>query len=362
MAKRLDVIVTGALGFIGRNLCPRIWNDKSTSSFIMIDKIRDGAGSDKLVDSYLKLLSVGKAVLPDALLDRDDIESHDWRFDRSEGIVVYNLGFLSNTTFPSLAAYPHENDDLFRLLKALVAANSKVMSSGTSVPIYVVNASSAAVYGSSADAPDDDHMPQPNNYYGLAKALQESRLDHFCRMNHGVKYVNMRLFNVFGLNEEDKLSSKTASFVYTIASRFVQWVKDDPKKRLRMEVFCPDTRRDFVGVDTVVQSMMTYAQAMANRQPIARQSFGVGTSESVKLRECIDIMTDVLSDWGFDKAAVDASFYIHDDDIEPPFVIDGSYQRATRARSKTGESDAREAIRNFYVDFFSEKFDAPKKA
>ena len=80
-------------------------------------------------------------------------------------------------------------DGTFNVLEAAVAARVK----------RVVAASSASIYGAAATFPTaEDHHPYNNDtIYGAAKVFNEGLLASF-RDTHGLDYVALRPFNVYG--------------------------------------------------------------------------------------------------------------------------------------------------------------------
>lgn len=96
--------------------------------------------------------------------------------------------------------------------------------------------SSASVYGNSGS---------PENVYALSKAIGESKVKKWCKSSITNEAVCFRLFNVFGNSEYHK--DRMASVPFKINKSFNRGDK--------FELFNPESRRDFVAVSVVVDTI-----------------------------------------------------------------------------------------------------------
>jgi len=188
----MNILVTGAAGFIGSHLSERL-----------ADLGHTVRGLDCLTEYYprqLKELNVhdlqsrGVAFLP---LDLSEDDLSDAVRDIE---VVYHLAAqpgISATT--SYLTYVRNN--LTATYRLLEAVNELPTLRG------FVNTSSSSVYGSDATG-DEASEPKPTSYYGVTKLAAEQLVLAYAR-DHGLPACSLRLFSVFGPRERpEKLYPK----------------------------------------------------------------------------------------------------------------------------------------------------------
>ena len=202
------ILVTGAKGFIGKNLVERI--KKNGHKVIEVDMEH----CEKLVD-YPHL--------------------NCWHLD--EVTHIYHLGAITQTTETDVAMIYKYNID-FSIKLFNLAINYKI-------PISY--ASSASVYGHMFSEPYYwyDHSINPLNYYAMSKATidlwVEDNIERF------VNVKGYRFYNVYGEYEDHK--GNQASPIH----KFVKEVKETGV----IKVFDETSARDFIWVGDVISAMMT---------------------------------------------------------------------------------------------------------
>jgi UDP-glucose 4-epimerase len=176
------ILVTGGCGLIGSTIIDQLLETCRPRKIIVIDNLVRGT-----------LLNLEHAMESGRVeLMREDVR----RFDRIrplfEGVdVVFHQAAIRIT---QCASEPREClevlvDGTFNVLQACVEAGVK----------KVVAASSASVYGMADVFPTpENHHPYNNRtWYGAAKVANEGLLRTFNDM-HGLNYVALRYFNVYG--------------------------------------------------------------------------------------------------------------------------------------------------------------------
>jgi UDP-glucose 4-epimerase len=175
------VLVTGGAGTIGSTL---------------VDQLLDaGVAHVRVLDN---LVRGRKANLADALasgrveLVRGDIRDRDLVHDVTRGCdLVFHQAAIRITQCaeePRLA------------LEVLVDGTFNVLEAATTAGVdKVVAASSASVYGLAEQfpTPESQHPYDNDTFYGAAKTFNEGMLRSF-RAMHGLDYVALRYFNVYG--------------------------------------------------------------------------------------------------------------------------------------------------------------------
>jgi len=222
------VLVTGAAGFIGSNLC-----------------------------SYLEHLGYQ--------VSRFDIsKSHQDEFDKLSDILnqdaVIHLGANSSTTEKNLKKILKQNFEFSKRLYEVCRDSG----------IKFQYASSASVYGSSETFKEDEFC-KPLSPYAFSKYMFDCWL-----MNQEYPYQGFRYFNVYGLGEDKK--GEQASPV----SKFIK----QAKRNGEIKIFenSEKYKRDFVSIDDVCRihyRMLDYDDSGV---------FNVGTGQTTSFRDVAEIV------------------------------------------------------------------------
>src|SRR5579875_1608237 len=182
------LIVTGAAGFIGRNVVAEL-NRRGFDHLILVDELGKDDKCKNLVGlQYEDLLS------PEEFLGLLE----DGAF--AEAISCIHLGACSSTTERDADYLLRNNYQYTRVLCNWALGND----------VRFVYASSAATYGDGAQGYDDADAVTPTlrplNMYGYSKhmfdlwALKHRLFDSV----HGSRIVGLKYFNVYGPHEEHK--------------------------------------------------------------------------------------------------------------------------------------------------------------
>jgi UDP-glucose 4-epimerase len=207
-----------------------------------------------------------------------------WRLQGLDGRVHLHTGDLNNgehlrdlvadiqpTVVYHLAvhgAYPSQTnaDEIIRtdvfgtwnLLKACSEVDYKVF----------VNTGSSSEYGSKQFAMRENDLLEPNSYYAVAKAAQTLVAQHMARADR--RPINtFRLFSVYGPYEEP------TRLVPTLIQRSVQGSA--------LQMVSPDTARDFVYVDDVVEAYLQIGQLSLHCGDV----FNIGTGIQSSMRDVV---------------------------------------------------------------------------
>jgi nucleoside-diphosphate-sugar epimerase len=207
-----------------------------------------------------------------------------WRLDGLEQKVALHLGDLNDgerlreligevqpTVVYHLAvhgAYPTQTNadqiiltDMFgtyNLLKACSEVDYKVF----------VNTGSSSEYGSKLYAMRESDLLEPSSYYAVAKAAQTLVSQHMARADR--RPINtFRLFSVYGPYEEP------TRLVPTLIRRCLE--------SKELEMVSPDTARDFVYVDDVVEAYLQIGQLSLQ----CGEVFNIGTGVQSSMRDVV---------------------------------------------------------------------------
>jgi UDP-glucose 4-epimerase len=177
-------LVTGGAGTIGSTLVDQLFDAGVAQVRVLDNFVR---GREANLEAALGRSSA------DLVLVRGDIRDRDLVHDLTRGCdLVFHQAAIRITQCaeePRLA------------LEVLVDGTFNVIEAAASAPGVdkVVAASSASVYGLAErfPTPEDQHPYDNDTFYGAAKTFNEGMLRSF-RAMHGLDYVGLRYFNVYG--------------------------------------------------------------------------------------------------------------------------------------------------------------------
>jgi nucleoside-diphosphate-sugar epimerase len=241
-------LVTGASGFIGACLVRRLAEIGADVHAL----VREGSDLWRLRGIEQKVhLHIGDLVDGDHL--RDLVSA-------VQPSVIYHLAVHG--------AYPDQTNadriiltDMFgtwNLLKACAEVDYKVF----------VNTGSSSEYGSKQHAMRETDLLQPGSYYAVAKCAQTLVCEHMARADR--RPINtFRLFSVYG--------------PYETPTRLVPTLIRRCLAGQDLEMVSPDTARDFVHVDDVVEAYLQVGQLSLQ----CGETFNIGTGVQSTLRDVV---------------------------------------------------------------------------
>jgi len=300
MAK--PIIVTGAAGFIGRNLVAEL-NARGETELILVDELGRNIPGEPEKWKNLIGLRYEDLVSPEEFLGLIE----DGAFADARACI--HLGACSSTTETDAAFLLRNNYQYTRVLCNWALTNE----------IRFVHASSAATYGDGSLGYDDSDTLtpalKPLNMYGYSKHMFDLwALKHALYAGNETNIVGLKYFNVYGPYEDHKgdMRSMVAKSYEQIRSEgFVRLFKS-----YRPEYKDGEQMRDFIYVKDAVDVTLHFAM-----QPAGAPGglFNCGTGEP---RTWLALVNAVFS-------AMDKTPKI--EFIEMPKVLQGKYQYYTRA-------------------------------
>ena len=184
----MNVLVTGAAGFIGSYLCQRLATEGKHVT--AIDNFSD------YYDINLKKLRVEKLLTPLQLkvlsVDISDKNAIDHLIASSQPEVVINLAAQAGVRLPT--------DQIHKYVNSNLVGFSNVLQSTVSNKIpYFLYASSSSVYGDQAAIPytESEQKLHPNSFYGATKLANELLTPTLIK-NSSTIARGLRFFTVYG--------------------------------------------------------------------------------------------------------------------------------------------------------------------
>ena len=296
MAK--PIIVTGAAGFIGRNVVAEL-NARGEQELILVDEL----GKDEKWKNLVGL-RYEDIVSPEEFLGLIE----DGAF--ADARTVIHLGACSATTERDADFLLRNNYQYTRVLCNWCLTNE----------IRFVYASSAATYGDGAEGYDDDDAVTPTlkplNMYGYSKQMFDLwALKHDLFNGNETNIVGLKYYNVFGPYEDHKGDMRS------VVSKSYEQIRCDGFVRLfksyRPEYKDGEQMRDFIYVKDAVDVTLHFAM-QAPGEPGGLLNCGTGEPRTWK-----DLVTAV-----FDAMGLPAQIEF----IEMPEQLQGKYQYYTRSK------------------------------
>ncbi len=245
----MRILITGGAGFIGHNLAIRLKN--KGFEVRVLDSLERSTGL-----AVKKLEEAGVPVTRAGVTSMNDVKNALKNID----VVVHAAAYTD-------VAESMENPSLYFDKNVLGTASVAEASLKTGVGLFIY-LSSAAVYGDPVRLPvDENHPAEPLSPYGLSKLMGEDVARFFSRL--GLKYVVLRLFNVYGPGQNAAYAGVITRFMERVRNRLPPVVYGDGEQT-----------RDFIHVDDVSQAV-----ELAISTRCLNQVFNIGTGKPVRIRD-----------------------------------------------------------------------------
>ena len=249
-------VITGGAGFIGSNLAEYLSKDNDV---LVIDDLSTGK-MENLAGLDVAFL---KGSLTDLLLLKEAF---------ADATCVFHQAAIASVK-KSVEDPAHTNTvGIDGTLNVLIAARDAGVR-------RVVQASSAAVYGSSPELPKkEDMLPEPMSPYAVSKLAAE----HYARVFqelYGLKTVSLRYFNVFGPKQDP--SSEYSGVI----SRFISALQSDEQPVIYGD---GEQTRDFVYVNDVVFANILASRALPG-------VYNIACAKSISLNTLVKVIGKILA-------------------------------------------------------------------
>ncbi len=264
------ILITGAAGFIGSNLCFYFQENFPKSNIIALDTFRSGEtlsnGNLKSFGHYKNLLGFkGKVISGDIndetiLMKIDDEYSLDF---------IFHQAAISDTTA--------SEQDL--MIKTNVNAYEDLLKLAIKHEANMVYASSAATYGN-APSPQTVGCENPGNVYGFSKLMMDNITNKYLKDNLNISIVGLRYFNVYGPREfyKNKTASTVVQFGHQILAGKTPKLFENSDKILR----------DFIYIEDIIQANIKAATTKYSG------IYNIGTGKARSFQDIADILQKEL--------------------------------------------------------------------
>jgi ADP-L-glycero-D-manno-heptose 6-epimerase len=299
------IVVTGAAGFIGRNVVAEL-NRRGEDELILVDEL--GVSKPGEAEKWKNLVGLRyeDIVSPEDFLGLLEQDAY------ADARAVIHLGACSATTEKDADFLLRNNYQYTRVLCNWAQEHAA----------RFVYASSAATYGDGAQGYDDADEATPTlrplNMYGYSKQMLDLwAMKHRLFDGEGGNVVGLKYFNVYGPYEDHKGDMR--SVVVKSFEQIRQTGEVKLFKSYRPEYKDGEQKRDFIYVKDAVDVTLHFAMQEADA-PGGLFNCGTGVA-----RTWVDLARAVFAAMGETETI---------EFIEMPQPLQGKYQYFTQARTE----------------------------
>ncbi|MEM1573824.1 MAG: NAD-dependent epimerase/dehydratase family protein [Candidatus Methanomethylicaceae archaeon] len=244
----MKVLITGGVGFIGSNIAIHLKNQGY--DVIVFDNLKRAKLSTlEKINLYKIPIIIGDVLntkkLRKALTDVD--------------IVIHAAAYISVEESVKKPTLYFKNNVVGTVNVANICLNKNIKL------IYI---SSAAVYGNPINLPiNENHPTNPISPYGLSKLMGEEVIKFYGK--YGLKYVILRLFNVYGLGQSNTYSG--------VINCFIQRLKEGKPPIIYGDGL---QTRDFIHVNDVAEAIK-----LSIEKEIENEIINIATGKPITIRE-----------------------------------------------------------------------------
>lgn len=258
----VDVLVTGAAGFIGANL-----------ALSLVEHGTEVRGFDNFEtghrDNLTELCAHPKFEFVEGdIRDPDDVEQ------AIRGVTV----IYHQAAVPSV---PRSVDDPRLSTEANCVGTANLIAAARDHDVEtLVSASSSSVYGSSEELPKHESMPpRPESPYALSKYFTE-QLTVQASALYGIQAVALRYFNVFGPRQDPRgpYAAVIPKFINTMLAGERPVIYGDGEQS-----------RDFTYIDNVVAANIAAAQS-----DVSGEVFNIACGDRTTVNELVGDINEIL--------------------------------------------------------------------
>lgn len=280
------ILVTGAAGFIGSNLCDRLLNNVAGVSVVGIDNLTDYYDVG-IKEERLKKLSRHGAFtfVRGSIADKATV---DKLFAEHQPTVVVNLAAQAGVRYSITNPQSYIESNLIGFYNLLEACRHSYDGHSGGVA-HLVYASSSSVYGSNKKVPysTDDKVDNPVSLYAATKKSNELMAHAYSKL-YDIPSTGLRFFTVYGPAGRPDM----AYFGFTdklVAGKTIQIFNYGHCKR------------DFTYVDDIVEGVVRVMQHAPERStgddglPVPPYKvYNIGNNQPENLLDFVQILQEEL--------------------------------------------------------------------
>ena len=346
----MNVLVTGAAGFIGSNLCMRLLEELSDTLVVGLDNLNAYYDVnikrwrlEQLTGFRERFVFIKGSIADKSLVDKI--------FDEYQPQIVVNLAAQAGVRYSITNPDAYIESNLIGFYNILEACRHSYDEGREGVK-HLVYASSSSVYGSNKKVPysTDDKVDNPVSLYAATKKSNELMAHAYSKL-YDIPSTGLRFFTVYGPAGRPDM----AYFGFT----------DKLLKGEKIKIFnYGSCKRDFTYVDDIVEGVMRVMAKAPERKvgedglPVPPYKvYNIGNNHPENLLDFVQILQEELIRAGVLPA--DYDFEAHKELVPmQPGDVPVTYADTTALGRDFGfkpNTSLREGLRNFaewYKDFY----------
>lgn len=294
------ILVTGASGFIGSNLCRRLLDELQNSHIIGIDNMNDYYDINIKKERLTTLQTFSNFTFIEGnIADKQLIDNI---FATHTPQIVVNLAAQAGVRYSITNPQAYIESNIVGFYNILEACRNSYAGGNNGVE-HLVYASSSSVYGSNSKVPysTDDKVDNPVSLYAATKKSNELMAHSYSKL-YNIPSTGLRFFTVYGPAGRPDM----AYFGFT----------DKLVKGETIKIFnYGNCKRDFTYIDDIVEGVMRVMSKAPKRQtgndglPIPPYAvYNIGNNNPENLLDFVDILQQELvragvlpKDYDFEK-------------------------------------------------------------
>ena len=348
----MNVLVTGAAGFIGSNLCMRLLEELSDTLVVGLDNLNAYYDVnikrwrlEQLTEFRERFIFIKGSIADKSLVDKI--------FDEYQPQIVVNLAAQAGVRYSITNPDAYIESNLIGFYNILEACRHSYDEGREGVK-HLVYASSSSVYGSNKKVPysTDDKVDNPVSLYAATKKSNELMAHAYSKL-YDIPSTGLRFFTVYGPAGRPDM----AYFGFT----------DKLLRGERIKIFnYGNCKRDFTYVDDIVEGVMRVMAKAPERKvgedglPVPPYKvYNIGNNHPENLLDFVRILQEELIRAGVLPA--DYDFEAHKElvpmqqgDVSVTYADTSALERDFGFKPST---PLREGLRKFagwYKDFYME--------
>lgn len=275
------ILVTGAAGFIGSNLCLSLLSDASVKQVIGIDNMNDYYDV-ALKQTRLDNLSAHKAFafVKGSIADKAVVEEV---FQKYQPDIVVNLAAQAGVRYSITNPDAYIESNLIGFFNILEACRHSYDNGAKGVE-HLVYASSSSVYGTNKKIPysTEDKVDNPVSLYAATKKSNELMAHAYSKL-YQIPSTGLRFFTVYGPAGRPDM----AYFGFT----------NKLLKGEKIQIFnYGNCKRDFTYIDDIVTGVVNVMKKAPdlNENGVPYKVYNIGNNQPENLLDFVDILQQEL--------------------------------------------------------------------
>ncbi len=255
----MNVLVTGAAGFIGSHVSEYLSTKKEIKKIILVDDLSDGK-----LKNLSKIINLRKVEFKKSNICDKKIHKYLKTID-----VVIHLAALSDVV-PSIEnPFSYMNTNVMGTLNILEGMRKYKVKK-------IIYAASSSCYGIPKVFPTQENSNiNPQYPYAFSKYIGEETIKHWSKV-YGINYVSLRLFNVYGTRSRTNGAYGAALGIF---------LKQKLSKKPFTIVGNGEQKRDFIYVTDVANAFY-----LAINKRIKNKIFNIGSSNPQSVNQMVKLL------------------------------------------------------------------------